>query len=1038
MSAADTARQPATQPTRTEITVRDLEVTAPTEPIAATTSDGHRVVRVWLLVRLCTEPLGFVTLDVPDCGLTAEAIDQAVEDSFGERLRVRRGLPDLQLRRAEILRNAPAITVVVCTRERPEALRRCLDSLLTQEYPGFRILVVDNAPTTGATKNVVDTLRVPAAEDGERTSPTIDYLLVSEPGLSIARNRAVAHAPGEILVWIDDDEVADRHWLAELARAFADNPEADVVGGVVVPAELSTPAQVWFEQFGGHSKGRGFTPAVFSPATSRQQSPLYPLPPFATGANMAFRPGVIERIGGFDPALGAGTPAMGSEDTLAFTRILLEGGTIVYQPTAITRHYHRRDLEGLRRQMVGYGLGLTAGYTSLILHRPGVIPKLLALIPCALRAITASDSMRVATIEDDFPKELLRANRRAMMRGPLAYLRGAACPARRSRASPRWLPTASGAFALSCLGVLLIAYAYAAGRLVLPAKTPAYWVGQILVFAPPTAKLLAWARLGKRPDSAGDAKPLALVLGLTVNQYLLKVFYSPDQFRFPDELQHWAATTALLNSGRLFEPTSALPVAGYFPGLEEMGAAVAALTGLSVTSAGLLIAGVAHLVFVGLVFLMVREACQDATLAAMACALYSTAGHYLFFDSMYLYQTAALPFLVLALWAFGRGGWGGGCPRWSYCVLGVVSVAVVTVSHHITAMATAGCLLMVGLCQVVRNRPRWRWRAMLPGLVAVIFVLTWFFVVSSDLLPYLRTPAQATIRAVLQAVGDLVHGSSESFTTPLPDNPWWEILVQILGMLALLAFLARGLHQATRERLVWPLWHRAVLLGSCAYFCGVGLRFLGKQGPELAGRASTFTYLPLSILVAGSLVTWSRHRSSRTGARRAVALGTLLATLLLLAGRAGGWPPYWGRLPGEYLVSAFERSIDGEGVAAAWWIRAQLEPGSRVAADSTGLTLVSTYGDKDPVREAGSLFQGLAWSQGDTEQVRRLAVTLIWVDTRLSDQIPRSGEYYPFDPQAYQHTSPLDPATLTKLDAVAGASRVYDSGAIRLYDVRSL
>jgi hypothetical protein len=163
---------------------------------------------------------------------------------------------------------------------------------------------------------------------------------------------------------------------------------------------------------------------VFSPDTAHLQSPLYPLPPFGAGANMTFRPGVVERIGMFDTALGAGTPAMGSEDTLAFTRVLLGGGTIVYQPTAVTHHYHRRDLEGLRRQMVGYGTGLVAAYTSLVLSRPSLIWSLLRLAPAALRDMTAKDSTRTATLRDDFPRELLSANRRGMLRGPRAYLVG--------------------------------------------------------------------------------------------------------------------------------------------------------------------------------------------------------------------------------------------------------------------------------------------------------------------------------------------------------------------------------------------------------------------------------------------------------------------------------------------------------------------------------------------------------------------------------------------------------------------------------------
>jgi glycosyltransferase involved in cell wall biosynthesis len=398
--------------------VRDVELAEPLPSVAAHAPDGRRVERLWLLVRLYTEPIGAMLLDVPAEGLSPTALSLAIDAELGSAVRDRLagdGPPPFLMRRAEVLVSGPHITVVVCTREHPRELARCLDSLLAQQYPGFRVLVVDNAPTTGATAAVVAAAAVHGA---------VDYLVEPAPGLSHARNRAVAAAPGEILAWIDDDEAADPHWLSEIARALADHPTADVVTGAVVPAELETDAQVWFEQFGGHSKGRGFTPDVFSPATAHQQSPLYPLPPFGAGANMTFRPGVLERIGGFDPALGAGTPAMGSEDTLAFTQVLLAGGTIAYQPSALVRHYHRRDLAGLRRQLAGYGCGLTAAYTSLILSRPGLIWPLLRLVPRALRDLWGAGAPRLAGLGADFPREVLRANRRGMLAGPAAYLRG--------------------------------------------------------------------------------------------------------------------------------------------------------------------------------------------------------------------------------------------------------------------------------------------------------------------------------------------------------------------------------------------------------------------------------------------------------------------------------------------------------------------------------------------------------------------------------------------------------------------------------------
>jgi glycosyltransferase involved in cell wall biosynthesis len=412
--------EPTMENTRPAV-VLDVDLTRPLPSVPAIAADGKRVLRAWVLVRLDSQPLGTVLTPVPEEGLGPQELLAAIQNELATVLEKRLegfvpGTPSAFLeRRAEVLRDAPPITVVICTRERPGALARCLDSLLTQDYPDFKILVVDNAPVTEATAEIV--------RSAARRGP-VSYLREPKAGLSFARNAALGATRGETVAWIDDDEYADPNWLAEIARAFADHPEADVVSGVIVPAELETQSQLWFEQFGGHSKGRGFKPDKFSPDTAHIQSPLYPLPPFGTGANMTFRPGVIERVGGWDTALGAGTPAMGSEDTLAFMEVLNAGGTVVYQPSAVTFHYHRQDFAGLEKQMVGYGTGLTAAYTSLLLRRPGLIFALLRLVPGALRDLTSKDSLRVSTLQDDFPRELLSANRRGMIAGPRAYLKG--------------------------------------------------------------------------------------------------------------------------------------------------------------------------------------------------------------------------------------------------------------------------------------------------------------------------------------------------------------------------------------------------------------------------------------------------------------------------------------------------------------------------------------------------------------------------------------------------------------------------------------
>jgi len=172
-----------------------------------------------------------------------------------------------------------------------------------------------------------------------------------------------------------------------------------------------------------------FSAAVFS--QQGPQSPLYPLPPFGVGANMAFRREALAGIGGFDVALGAGTPALAGEDTLALTLILLAGYRIAYEPAALIRHHHRDDLDSLGRQLQGYGVGLTAFYAALLRHRPSVLLALLLLMPAAFGYLRNGRGKRNAP--RNLPDGLRLRQRWWMLTGPVAYMRSVRKQARASR-----------------------------------------------------------------------------------------------------------------------------------------------------------------------------------------------------------------------------------------------------------------------------------------------------------------------------------------------------------------------------------------------------------------------------------------------------------------------------------------------------------------------------------------------------------------------------------------------------------------------------
>src|SRR5205823_7839240 len=141
----------------------------------------------------------------------------------------------------------------------------------------------------------------------------VHYVREDHPGLSFARNRGIQEAQGEIIAITDDDVVVDTYWLLELVRGFQISKKVVCVTGLVLPMELETPAQVWFEQFGGYSKG--FQRRLFDLHQHHPGTPLFPYAAgrLGTGANIAFKASYLRAVGGFDPTLGTGTLAQGGE-----------------------------------------------------------------------------------------------------------------------------------------------------------------------------------------------------------------------------------------------------------------------------------------------------------------------------------------------------------------------------------------------------------------------------------------------------------------------------------------------------------------------------------------------------------------------------------------------------------------------------------------------------------------------------------------------------------------------------------------------------
>jgi GT2 family glycosyltransferase len=427
----DEPEAPGFKPVR----ILEVDISQPLPAVSAVdVATGRQYERALALVRCHTQPLGVVELQLDKDGLTAEDYARQIWQALRAEILVHlhrdgwlepatleatglpsAGRPQRLQERNRLLANAPFVSVVVATRERPASLAACLRSLLSLDYPNYEIIVVDNAPRTGATAAVV-----------RRTSgdvAPVRYVREDRPGLAVAHNRGLRDVHGDIVAFTDDDVVVDRHWLAELVRGFSVAENVACVTGIVFPLELETPAQVWIEQYGGFSKG--CTRRVFNLAQNRPKNPLYPyaIGACGSGANMAFRTSVLRALGAFDPALGAGSTARGGDDLAAFFAVIAAGYTLVYEPAAIVHHRHHRNYDDLRRQMYGYGVGLTAYLMKSLVDRPGLVLDVALRIPRGVMYAVSPSSPKNMRKRGDYPRELTALERTGMLWGPCAYLR---------------------------------------------------------------------------------------------------------------------------------------------------------------------------------------------------------------------------------------------------------------------------------------------------------------------------------------------------------------------------------------------------------------------------------------------------------------------------------------------------------------------------------------------------------------------------------------------------------------------------------------
>jgi hypothetical protein len=379
--------------------------------------------------------------------------------------------------------------------------------------------------------------------------------------------------------------------------------------------------------------------------------------------------------------------------------------------------------------------------------------------------------------------------------------------------------------------------------------------------------------------------------------------------------------------------------------------------------------------------------------------------------------------------------------RLGWFTVGALSAFATVVTHHVASYLLVATLEVITLgALLARDRRLVAWASIL-ALVSAAAFGAWIAFVAPSTVGYL----QPVIDGALQNLRALLAGGHSGVPPPASaaNGPLVNQALAAASVLIMSVLVPVGWWQVWR-RYRHKAWLVALAIGAVSWYVIVAVRLFVANGSELAGRASTFVFLPAGFIAALAVIRltdnslrWPVIRANvRRRAPVVVAVTVVAAVVLVLNGLVNGWPPYWERLPGPYQVAGAERSVGPEQVASADWALAALGPGNRFATDEGDLPVLGSYGDQDTVGDDGYLYTSPAFTQAAAQQVQAQSIGYVLVDRRLSEMLPVSGQYFPVDPNVGKYTRPLPLAGLTKFNHVPGVARIYDSGNIVIYDLK--
>lgn len=213
----------------------------------------------------------------------------------------------------------PSISVVVPTRLRADLLKRCVQSLIEQDYPceSYEIIVVEDG--SHVARSVVESL--------QSSNTRLAYMNIPHSGAAATYEAGLKQASGDVVAFIDDDAIAPRTWLSQISAILLEGKSQGVIGtGGRISGEYPVDKFEASVSSTGELRWTGFG-FVSSPPCDVDHLP---------GCNMAFWRDALLNIGGFDTQFSR--TISWRHETDVCLRLRRSGYRLIYDPGLVVLH----------------------------------------------------------------------------------------------------------------------------------------------------------------------------------------------------------------------------------------------------------------------------------------------------------------------------------------------------------------------------------------------------------------------------------------------------------------------------------------------------------------------------------------------------------------------------------------------------------------------------------------------------------------------------------------------------------------------------